>query len=150
MQIFTILGQKVDDQDDLFAIRDGFSFLGFLVPPFWFLWRGMWLHAGLSALAFICVSMIPVESLEFLLSLLIALFVGFEARFLHLEYLQRQGLHVLAQVNAPNSDMARDIYLAQLAKSPMKAAKPTENHAKNRSATQISPPQQADMIFGRS
>lgn len=148
MKLFTILGQsqEIKDQEDLFAIRDGFSFLAFLIPPLWFLWRGMWLHAGLSLLALIVVALIPVEVLQVVLSLVIALWVGFEARFLHLEFLQKLGLVVLGQVQAQDSDMARDIYLAEQPKSPMKAANPPfEPMAKPKS-----PPQQADLIFGRS
>lgn len=148
MKLFAILGQsqEIKDQEDLFAIRDGFSFLAFLIPPLWFLWRGMWLHAGLGFLAFITVALIPLEALQFILSLLIALWVGFEARFLHLEFLQKQGLAVLGQVKAADCDMAIDIYLAEQLKSPTKAP----NLSANLLAKSKTLPQQADMIFGRS
>lgn len=148
MKLFVILGESQDirDHEGLFAIRDGFSFLGFIIPPLWFLWRGMWLHAGLSLLVLITVAFIPLEALQFVLSVLIALWVGFEARFLHLEFLQKQGLAVLGQVNAADSEMALDIYLAELSKSPKKASNiPASSMMKPKH-----PPQQADMIFGRS
>lgn len=148
MKLFSILGprlgqgQEIKDQEDLFVICDGFSLLGFLIPPLWFLWRGMWLHAGLTLLAFIMVVLVPIEALQFVLWLLIALWAGFEARFFHLEFMQKQGLVVLAQVQAEDSDMARDLYVAGQPKSPMKAANPT--------LVPKSTPPQADLIFGRS
>ncbi|MEW7008938.1 DUF2628 domain-containing protein [Lentilitoribacter sp. EG35] len=144
MKHFTVLGQRpgIQSQEDLFAIRDGFSFFAFIVPPLWFLWRGMWLHAGISLMAFLVVSLLPLDALQLVLSLLIAFWVGFEARFFYLEFLQKQGLVVLARVSALNSEMARDIYLAEQPKSHMKVVNPILKTKPS--------PQQADMVFGRN
>ena len=85
-------------------VRDGFTWLGFLVPPLWLAWHRLWIEA---ALAFVVMSLLSMlgEKLGLglagsLLSLLVSLYVGLEGQGLRVAALRRRGWHEWGVVEA--------------------------------------------------
>ncbi len=76
-------------------VRDGFHWLAFLVPFFWFLWHRLWIEAGLVFAAMIGVAGLErvqgMEGVVPVLSILLALGLGFEAPALRMAALRRRG-----------------------------------------------------------
>ena len=82
------------DADAIF-VRDGFAWLGFLLPPLWLLWHRLWIEA---VLAFVAIGVLSAlgESVGAMLagSLLIFLvmfYVGLEGQALRISALARRG-----------------------------------------------------------
>ena len=64
MKPYLILGSKAaNNVGELMVVGDKFSWLAALFAPFWFLWRGMWLHALLSFVAFAIIG-VALSGLE--------------------------------------------------------------------------------------
>jgi hypothetical protein len=126
-------GEAASDPDRLVFVRDGFYFWAFLFGPLWMLWRRLWLvllmyvvamaalQAGLWALG-------ASGSTTFVVGLLIALLVGFEAGTLWRWTLSRRGWNGVGVVVAPNLEAAErrffDAYLAHRPIPPPAAATP--------------------------
>ncbi|MER8374961.1 DUF2628 domain-containing protein [Mesorhizobium sp. M1396] len=94
-------GEKADTTA---FVRDGFAWLGFLVPPLWFAWHRLWIEAGLAFVVMGLLSMLgqklglgPAASL---LSLLVSLYVGLEGQVLRMSALRRRGWHEWGVVEA--------------------------------------------------
>ena len=95
-------------------VRDGFSWLGFLVPPLWLLWHRLWIEAALAFVAMALLSMLA-ERLSLglagsLLSLLVSLYVGLEGQALRIGALRRRGWHEWGVVEADRLDDADTRY----------------------------------------
>jgi hypothetical protein len=82
------------DADAIF-VRDGFAWLGFLVPPLWLLWHRLWIEA---ALAFVAIGLLSALGESFgvmlagsLLTFLVMLYVGLEGQALRVSALARRG-----------------------------------------------------------
>ena len=91
-------------------VRDGFSWLAFLVPPLWLLWYGLWAKAALAAILLFALSLLG-EAAGFgltapLASLLIALWFGLEGQGLRVAALRRRGWGEWGVVQAGNRDGA--------------------------------------------
>ena len=91
-------------------VRDGFAWLGFLVPPLWFAWHRLWIEA---ALAFVIMGLLSMLGQKFglgmassLLSLLVSLYVGLEGQRLRISALRRRGWHEWGVVQAGRLDDA--------------------------------------------
>ncbi len=98
-------------------VRDGFSWLGFLVPPLWLLWHRLWIEAALAFVAMALLSMLA-EGLSLglagpLLSLLVSLFVGLEGQALRIAALRRRGWHEWGVVEADRLDDADTRYVLE-------------------------------------
>jgi hypothetical protein len=98
-------------------VRDGFSWLGFLVPPLWLAWHRLWIEAALAFVAMAVLSMLA-EKLSLglagtLLSLLISLYVGLEGQGLRIAALRRRGWHEWGVVEADSLDDADTRYLLE-------------------------------------
>ncbi|MER9868255.1 DUF2628 domain-containing protein, partial [Mesorhizobium sp. M0136] len=82
---------------DTTFIRDGFAWLGFLVPPLWLAWHRLWVEAALAFVAMGLLSMLgerlDLETAGSLLSFLVMLFVGLEGQGLRIAALRRRGWH---------------------------------------------------------
>ncbi|MER9295860.1 DUF2628 domain-containing protein [Mesorhizobium sp. M0621] len=94
-------GEKADTTA---FVRDGFAWLGFLVPPLWLAWHRLWIEA---ALAFVIMGLLSMlgEKLglglaDSLLSLLVSLYVGLEGQALRISALRRRGWHEWGVVEA--------------------------------------------------
>lgn len=99
-------GEKADTA----FVRDGFSWLGFLVPPLWLLWHRLWIEAALAFVAMAALSMLGEKlGLDWagsLLSLLVSLYVGLEGAALRVAALRRRGWHEWGVVEADRLDDA--------------------------------------------
>lgn len=99
-------GEKADTA----LVRDGFSWLGFLVPPLWLLWHRLWVEAALAFVAMAGLSMLA-EKLGLglagsLLPLLASLYVGLEGQGLRIAALRRRGWREWGVVEADRLDDA--------------------------------------------
>jgi hypothetical protein len=98
-------------------VRDGFSWLGFLVPPLWLAWHRLWIEAALAFVAMAVLSMLA-EKLSLglagsLLSLLVSLYVGLEGQGLRIAALRRRGWHEWGVVEADSLDDADMRYVLE-------------------------------------
>jgi len=85
-------------------VRDGFTWLGLLVPPLWFAWHRLWIEAVLT---FVVMGLLSMLGQRFglgltgsLLSLLVSLYVGLEGQGLRISALRRRGWHEWGVVEA--------------------------------------------------
>jgi hypothetical protein len=103
-------------------IRDGFHWLAFLVPLFWFLWYRLWIEAGLLFAAMVGLAALErlaaAEGAVPVLSLLLSLGVGFEAPALRMAALRRRGWRECGVVGANGRDEAAIRYLADAGEAP--------------------------------
>ncbi|SJM28466.1 DUF2628 domain-containing protein [Mesorhizobium delmotii] len=98
-------------------VRDGFSWLGFLVPPLWLLWHRLWIEAALAFVTMAFFSMLA-EGLSLglagpLLSLLVSLYVGLEGQALRIAALRRRGWLEWGVVAADRLDDADTRYVLE-------------------------------------
>ncbi|MER8555259.1 DUF2628 domain-containing protein [Mesorhizobium sp. M0976] len=95
---------------DTTFVRDGFAWLGFLLPPLWLAWHRLWVEAALAFVAMGLLSMLSeslgLESAGSLLSLLVMLFVGLEGQALRIAALRRRGWREWGVVEADRLDDA--------------------------------------------
>jgi hypothetical protein len=95
-------------------IRDGFSWLAFLLPVPWLLFRRLWLMAGL-AVVFYLVSIIAAEywgldGLPVAYAFILSLWAGLEGGHVRAQALQRNGWDLKANITAQDLDEAEAIY----------------------------------------
>ncbi|MBZ9773903.1 DUF2628 domain-containing protein [Mesorhizobium sp. CO1-1-8] len=85
-------------------VRDGFTWLGLLVPPLWFAWHRLWIEAALAFVVMGLLSMLGqmlgLGLAGSLLSLLVSLYVGLEGQGLRIAALRRRGWHEWGAVEA--------------------------------------------------
>ncbi|WP_095203110.1 DUF2628 domain-containing protein [Mesorhizobium carmichaelinearum] len=108
-------------------IRDGFTWIGLLVPPLWLAWHRLWIEAGLAFVVMALLSTLG-ETLGLglassLLSLLVSLYVGLEGQGLRIAALRRRGWHEWGVVQAGRLDDA-DIRYAHEVEAHMEEATP--------------------------
>ena len=97
-------------------VRDGFAFLGFLVPPLWLLWHRLWIEAALAFAVGVGLTALG-ETAGFgftgaALSLLVSIFVGLEGPALRVNALRRRGWRDWGLVEASDAGDAEIRYLA--------------------------------------
>ncbi|MFC3326995.1 DUF2628 domain-containing protein [Mesorhizobium cantuariense] len=110
-------------------VRDGFAWLGFLVPPLWFAWHRLWIEAALTFVIMGLLSMLGQKLglglAGSLLSLLVSLYVGLEGQGLRIAALRRRGWHEWGVVQAGRLDEA-DIHYALEAEALADEAAPVQ------------------------
>ena len=91
-------------------VRDGFSWLAFLLAPLWLAWHKLWVEA---ALAFVAMGLISVLGQRLgldwagsALSLLVSLYIGLEGQGLRIAALRRRGWREWGVIQADNLDDA--------------------------------------------
>jgi hypothetical protein len=91
-------------------IRDGFTWLGLLVPPLWLAWHRLWIEAGLAFVVMGLLSMagqnLGLGLASSLLSTLVSFYVGLEGQGLRIAALRRRGWHEWGVVQADRIDDA--------------------------------------------
>jgi len=91
-------------------IRDGFTWLGLLVPPLWLAWHRLWIEAGLAFVVMGLLSMagqnLGLGLASSLLSTLVSFYVGLEGQGLRIAALRRRGWHEWGVVQAGRLDDA--------------------------------------------
>ncbi|QKC87411.1 DUF2628 domain-containing protein [Mesorhizobium sp. NZP2234] len=99
-----------DKADTAAFVRDGFTWLGLLVPPLWLAWHRLWIEAGLAFVVMGLLSMagqkLGLGFASSLLSLLVSLYVGLEGQGLRVAALRRRGWHEWGVVHAGRLDDA--------------------------------------------
>ena len=95
-------------------IRDGFSWLAFLLPPLWLLWQRLWIEA---LLAFVTLGLLSAISelagfglAGWSLTLLVSLYVGLEGQAMRVNALRRRGWRDWGVVSADRFDDAEARY----------------------------------------
>ncbi|CDX21201.1 conserved hypothetical protein [Mesorhizobium sp. ORS 3324] len=82
-------------QAEMTFVRDGFTWLGFLVPPIWLAWHRLWIAALLTFAVMAILSALGerlgLEAAGSALSLLVSLYVGLEGQGLRISALRRRG-----------------------------------------------------------
>ena len=100
-------GEKADST---VLVRDGFTWLGLLVPPLWFAWHRLWIEAGVTFVVMGALSMLGqsfgLGLAGSLLSLLVSLYVGLEGQGLRIAALRRRGWREWGVVEAATLDDA--------------------------------------------
>src|SRR5215218_1733222 len=88
---------RTEAADATVLVRDGFSWLAFLVAPLWLAWHRLWIEA---ALAFVAMGLISVlgqwlglDWAGSALSLLVSLYIGLEGQGLRIAALRCRGWH---------------------------------------------------------
>ena len=101
---------RTEAADDTAFVRDGFSWLAFLLAPLWLAWHKLWVEA---ALAFVAMGLISVLGQRLgldwagsALSLLVSLYIGLEGQGLRIAALRRRAWHEWGVVAADNLDDA--------------------------------------------
>lgn len=149
-----ILGsvQSEYEPTDIFAVGDHFSWLAMLAAPFWFLWRGMILHALLAGLIFTSTLVALTYGLPAAYALpillLIAVWLGFEARFFYIEHLRQNDIDLLDVVMAPNSLLAEELFLSR--RSPLAAQTERDNAPTDMGHNSAVVDQKTDLIFSQN
>ena len=91
-------------------IRDGFTWLGLLVPPLWLAWHRLWIEAGLAFVVMGALSMagqnLGLGLASSLLSTLVSFYIGLEGQGLRIAALRRRGWHEWGAVQAGRLDDA--------------------------------------------
>ncbi|MHA6686942.1 DUF2628 domain-containing protein [Mesorhizobium sp. A556] len=112
MAIYVVMeppGRAPDAAATVF-VRDGFSWVAFLVPPLWLLWHRLWIEAVLAFVALGFLSALGEASgfmlAGSLLSFLVMLFIGLEGQALRISALIRRGWKQWGVVVADNLDDA--------------------------------------------
>lgn len=107
------------DADATTFVRDGFSWLGFLVPPLWLLWHRLWIEAGLAVVAIGASAALGeafgLPAAGALLTLLVMLGVGLEGQALRIAALARRGWRQWGVVVADDLDDADARYATDAA-----------------------------------
>jgi hypothetical protein len=105
---------RSEKADTTAFVRDGFTWLGFLVPPLWLVWNRLWVEAGIAFLVMGALSMLGQKLglgvAGSLLSLLVSLYVGLEGQGLRIAALRRRGWHEWGVVQAGRLDDADTRY----------------------------------------
>jgi hypothetical protein len=94
-------------------LRDGFSWMAFLVAPLWLLWHRLWIEALLAFVALGLLSELVETGWPFagsLPALLVSLFVGLEGRNLRIAALRRRGWREWGVLDAGNLSDAETRY----------------------------------------
>jgi hypothetical protein len=103
--------------EDAVFIRDGFHWLAFIAPVFWFLWYRLWIEAGLVFAAMVGLTALErVEEMRAVVpavSLLLSLGLGFEAPAIRMAALRRRGWREWGVAEANGGDEAAIRYLAE-------------------------------------
>ncbi len=105
---------STDPEKQTLFIRDGFSWIAFLLPLPWLLARKLWLIAGLSV-AFYLFAIGAAENwgldgLPIAYSLILSLWTGLEGGHVRATWLQRKGWDLKATIAAATVDDAEAIY----------------------------------------
>jgi hypothetical protein len=103
-------------------VRDGFSWLGFIVPPLWLVWHRLWIVAGL---AFVAIALFAVLGAAFHLTLLgaaliflVMLYTGLEGQALRIAAMAGRGWRQWGVVIADSLDDADARYAVEADAAP--------------------------------
>lgn len=103
------------EKDTLF-VRDGFSWLAFLFPVPWLLFRGMWMVAGLAMVAYLVAAIAAqqwgLDGLPVAFSFILSLWTSLEGSHVRARMLERKGWALKAEIAAHDLEDAEEIYFS--------------------------------------
>lgn len=103
-------------------LRDGFSWLAFLVPPLWLLWHRLWIEALLAAMLLFAVSAageaLGLGEAWALAGVPVSLWFGLEGQALRISALRRRGWREWGVVQADDRDDADLRYALEATAAP--------------------------------
>ncbi|MCR4265682.1 DUF2628 domain-containing protein [Nitratireductor sp. ZSWI3] len=118
MASYVVMEPPQEGPENALLLRDGFAFLAFIIPFFWFLWHRMWLEAfAVLAVALLLGALGSIEgwsATSTVASLCLSLFLGLEARNLRAAMLRRRGWRQWGVVEADNRSDAETRFMAEL------------------------------------
>ena len=101
---------RTEAADATIFVRDGFSWLAFLLAPLWLAWHKLWVEAALAFVAMGLISLLGqklgLDWASSALSLLVSLYIGLEGQGLRIAALRRRGWQEWGVVEANNLDDA--------------------------------------------
>ncbi len=110
MAIYVVMEPQGGKAETTIFVRDGFSWLAFLLPPLWLAWHRLWVEAGLAFVVMGLLSTLGqwlgLDWAGSALSLLVSLYVGLEGQGLRIAALRRRGWHEWGVIEADNLDDA--------------------------------------------
>lgn len=122
------------------VLRDGFSFLAYLLPPVWFLLHRLWFEAlfvalllGLAGLVAETGYLGPAGPFP---GIALCLFCGLESGNLRLRHLERKGFRLAAALEARNLAEAEEIFFS---KTPLATRTPVNSASKNPAPAALRP-----------
>ena len=101
---------------DVTFVRDGFSWLAFLVPPLWLLWHRLWFEALLAFLVLALLASLGEAGWPLagsLLTLAVSLYVGLEGQNLRIQALRRRDRREWGAIDARGMAAAETRYAAE-------------------------------------
>ncbi len=115
-------GSPQNRADEAVLVRDGFSWLAFLVPPLWLLWHRLWAEGIIAILLMGAFSglgeMAGMGIAGSLLGLLVSIYVGLEGQAMRVAALRRRGYRQWGVVEGGNADEAYMRYAHEAAAEP--------------------------------
>ena len=110
-------GETTSAPERFVFVRDGFHFWAFVLAPFWLLWRWLWLallgYLVVSFMLALVLFLLGVSAqVQWPVSLLVALLVGFEAATLWRWTLGRRGWKTLGFVVGEDREIAEQRFYA--------------------------------------
>ena len=145
-------GADLAASDQFTFVRDGFHFWAFLLAPLWLLLRRLWLAFAIYvvgyALAGVGLAVLRASATtQFLVWLLIALLIGFEAPSIWRWTLARRGWTMLGFVVGEDAEIAERRFFGEWSKraagSPLNPAAPEPKYP---APVRRGPPPPADVI----
>jgi len=135
--------------DRFLFVRDGFYIWAFLLAPLWLLLHRLWLAFMIYVVGYGLVStgLVLVRapaSMQFLVGLLVALLIGFEASSVWRWTLSRRGWTTLGFIVGEDAEMAERRFFAEWSKHAEKASAPPE--PKYSTPVRRGPPSASDVI----
>jgi hypothetical protein len=104
------------DGESAVFVRDGFSFIAFLVPFAWLFWHRLWIEGALALGALLLLGVLDdvggMGMIAVGLSLLMSIYVGLEGPALRMAALRRRGWRDRAVIDADCLDDAETRYLS--------------------------------------
>lgn len=123
MASYQVLVPASGDKVDALFIRDGYSFLAFLLPLPWLLFRRMWLHAALVVVAYVGAELLAeafqIQAISMAVGLFVSLWLGFEGGHLRGQMLERRGWTLDRVIEAGRISDAEAVYFDGMVTKPV-------------------------------
>lgn len=145
-------GEATSAPERFVFVRDGFYFWAFLLAPLWLLLHGLWLALAMYVVGYgiVTVGLAVLHAsanAQFLVGLLIALFIGFEAPSIWRWTLGRRGWTTLGFVVGEDTEIAEQRFFSEwtrrTASSPPPVSSSDSGHAV---PVRRGPPSPSDVI----
>jgi hypothetical protein len=110
MASYVIMEPPAGSSAETFVIRDGFSFIGFFMPPLWLAWNRLWFAAVAAALVLAALERLAALGSHGVfaaaLSFALCLLAGLEGASLRIAALERKNWHQAAHIDAKDREEA--------------------------------------------